>query len=67
MSSCASCAGHFFDTDLIEHSTLPSFGSCSNWKNTIGRSLLSVSHDDVSDNGDNNNDGDGGDDDMLVD
>ena len=63
MLSCASCAERFFDADLIKHSTLPSFESCSDWENAIGGGLLNASHDDGSDDGD---DGDGGDDDMLV-
>ena len=61
MSSCASYAGGFFDADLIEHSTLPSFGNCSDWENTIGGSLLSASHDE------NDDDGDGGNNDRLID
>ena len=55
MLRCASCAGRFFEADLIEHSTLPSFGSCSDWEIGISEGLLSASHDNNSD-----------DDDMLV-
>ena len=59
-----SCVERFFDADFIEHFTLPSFRSCSDWKNAIGGGLLSASHDDDDDDGDDSN---GGDDDMLVD
>ena len=67
MFSCLSCAGRFFSADLIEHSTLPSFGSCNDWKDAIGGGLLSASHDDDGNDGDDSDNGDGGNDDMLVD
>ena len=61
MSSCASCTGRFPNLDLIKHSILPSFWSCSDGENAIGGGLLNASHDDADIDVDANiNNDDGG-------